>query len=529
MSSTKIKSTINSQIKGERVTHIDKNLDRNIFLSSKSKFKSYAFEIPIQLDDGTLLTRYIVVGKANPNKGQKDPKKFNPENLDTQDGTGVLTTSHLKAIVALIANWEDRGRPEGKNAFFSIYDLLSNYYDYKQNIGRTDYQYFKRILFELRNIPITFIDAFETLDEDGGVKVLTHSMNVLSDLKIYEEFNYSGQLAMAISSYKLDGITLRNLLGGYTRPILLKPLVKKIGDGAILLYKFANTVLADRKKIEICTRDLFNQLELKDKSYEARGERKRFLQRAMAENEGEPIIDGQLHFELMEGRRRQDDHKLIIKKLPRDQKAEESEQLNQVLLPDETKDIPADKRPHYLFLKDQKISYAADVIKQSPHSPEVLDLINEEFHEKLTSGFAFRNNPKAWLVSAYRNVNFEPHKPTKTQTAAQDEQAGIKSERLKKQRQITELKESLEKHKQFLELNEEAQLQQLVRDQYAAFFGKYKRWPKSQEDRKLLEQECRELLPKTTKERHEWVRKIKIEIEKLLDETTGFNNQLKGM
>lgn len=326
-----------------------------------------------------------------------------------------------------------------------------------------------------------------------------------------------------------SGITLRNLLGGYTRPILLKPLVKKIGDGAILLYKFANTVLADRKKIEICTRDLFNQLELKDKSYEARGERKRFLQRAMAENEGEPIIDGQLHFELMEGRRRQDDHKLIIKKLPRDQKAEESEQLNQVLLPDETKDIPADKRPHYLFLKDQKISYAADVIKQSPHSPEVLDLINEEFHEKLTSGFAFRNNPKAWLVSAYRNVNFEPHKPTKTQTAAQDEQAGIKSEILKKQRQITELKESLEKHKQFLELNEEAQLQQLVRDQYAAFFGKYKRWPKSQEDRKLLEQECRELLPKTTKERHEWVRKIKTEIEKLLDETTGFNNQLKGM
>ena len=197
MSSSKTKSTITNLIKGERVAHIDKNLDRNIFLSSKSKFKSYAFEIPIQLDDGTILTRYIVVGKANPNKGQKDPKKFNPENLDAQDGTGVLTTSHLKAIVALIANWEDRGRPEGKNAFFSIYDVLSHYYNYKQNIGRTDYQYFKKILFELRNIPITFIDAFETLDEAGGVKVLTRSMNVLSDLKIYEEFNRSGQLAMA--------------------------------------------------------------------------------------------------------------------------------------------------------------------------------------------------------------------------------------------------------------------------------------------------------------------------------------------
>ncbi|GAJ08396.1 unnamed protein product, partial [marine sediment metagenome] len=73
----------------KRIAHIDKNLDRNIFLSSQAKYKSYVFEVPILLDDGSEGVRYIVVGKANPYEGQDDQKNFDTAKFDTSSGAGV--------------------------------------------------------------------------------------------------------------------------------------------------------------------------------------------------------------------------------------------------------------------------------------------------------------------------------------------------------------------------------------------------------------------------------------------------------
>lgn len=511
--------------KDQRLTHIDRNLDRNIFLSSQTKYKSYVFEVPIVLDDSTEGKRYIVIGKTNPYKGQKDRSTFNPAQINPNDGVGVLKTSHLKAIAALIANWEDKGKPNEKTTF-SVYSLLTHYYDYKQTLGRTDYEYFKDVLLELRNIPITFIDSFEAVDGAGGKERVTYTMNVLSDLKIYEKFQKDGQLTISLSSYKLDGRTLRNLLGGYSRPILLRPLIKKKGDAAILLYRFANTALADRERLEITTRDLFDQLEMKEKSYDRAGKRKEKLERAIKENEGEPIVGGTLHFRFVETRDHKD-YQLIITKRSVKPRAGDSEQpIHQDLLPNEVSDISPDKRPFYLFLKEHRVSFADKVIKRAPHSAEVMELIVEDFKEKLHSGFVFRESPQAWLVGAFKNPNYQPKRLTKSRQAEEQKKTATKNQIWAKERELVELKETRERYGAFLALDGPGQLTELFRERRGVFYVGHKRWPNNPEDRQALEQECKEQLPQIIKERRGRVGKVGEKIKQLMSETAELNRHL---
>ncbi len=519
-------------IKDNRQTHLERNLDQNIFLSSQTRHKSFVFEVPIELDDGTGLTRYIVIGKTDPFEGQNSdrPSGFDPAKVDRRKGAGVLTTSHFKMIAALLADWEDRGRPQETVSSFSAYQILTRYFNYDyQNIGEAVYKLHRKLLTELHSIPIWFIDCYETVDENGNRSRHTYKLQVLSEFELFEKLNKNGQTSMAISLYKLDGRTLQNLLGGNTRPILLKPLIRKKGDAAVLLYRFCNSVLTETEKFEITTIELFRQLAITGRAYQARADRKRLLERAVKENEGERVVGGKLHFNFAETADRKD-YKLIIQKQPVTEIAVEEEQLiTQDLLPDETKDIPADKVPHYHFLKQHGIAYAYKVIFESPHSAEVMELINQEWLEKLNTGFVFEKNPKAWLVAAYRNAQWQPYKKTKSQVLNEQKENRLLQQSREKQLQLVELKAELQECERFLVLAESEQLKVLQQEQKGSYFLKYRRWPNdSEQDRQDFEQQCREMLPQITAERQEQVEKIKLEIEQLVREISALNKSMNS-
>jgi len=491
-------------VKEDRQTHLERNLDNNIFLSSQTKLKSCVFEIPIELDDGTQLTRYVVVGKADPFEGQK-VSNFDPKKLDCSQGAGVLTTSHLKMVAALIADWEDRGKPQKTVTSFSAYFLLTRYFNYHyEDIGEAVYKLHRKLLTELKSIPIWFIDCYDSVNGNGDSKRHTYNMNILSEFELLEKFNKNGQKCMAISQYKLDGRTLQNLLAGHTRPILLKPLIRKKGDAAILLYRFCNVVLAESDEFQITTLELFRNLQITGKSYEARADRKRLLLRAINENEGELIIDGRLHFKLQETPDRKD-YRLTIKKKPAPKISEDQAQsISPDLLPDETKGLPEDKVPYYHFLKDRGISYAYKLISESPHSAEVLELINQEWLDKQKNGFVFDKHPKAWLVGAYRNQDFQPSESTRTERLQEREKTNQAKLIYEKEGELRRLKDQLQSESDFLQLEPDQQLQVVYREQKGAYYMEHQRWPdKNLEEWTRFEEMCNILLPNIVAERSE--------------------------
>lgn len=182
--------------------------------------------------------------------------------------------------------------------------------------------------------------------------------------------------------------------------------------------------------------------------------------------------------------------------------------------------------PHYLFLKDQKVSYPEKVIKLSPHSAEVLQCINEDYQEKVINGFAFRQSPQAWLVSQYKNANYQPKQLTTSQKVEQDNQVVLKREIREKERQIYELRDAMANDESFLDMDEAPQFREFLLEKKGAFYLEHKHWPqRSGADWAVFEQECQRLLPAAKEEKRAAIGKIREQIVELSKEIHELKSQ----
>ena len=320
-------STLQGRVNVLKVSCIEKNLDNSIFLTTRTKQKSAVFEIPLEINGDSEAVRYVVVGT------QEWKKNFDPADVDTSKGIGILTTSHLKAIIVLLAIWESEGRPADGKIDFRIYDVLTKYYNFSyKDRGEDLYESFRKILRDLASIPIWFVDCYVSTDGTDTHTLDEFNMKVLSELHMSRRKQH-GKVKYETVRCGLDAKTLKNIFAGLSRPLLLEPLIrtrenKPKSDIGVLLYKFSSSVVSDVDQFAINSASLFKELGLKAKSYQNRSNRKDALKQGIEQNQGDPVIDGVLHLELVEGKKRNEDHKLLIEKKPFAEENIESSQKN---------------------------------------------------------------------------------------------------------------------------------------------------------------------------------------------------------
>ena len=128
---------------------------------------------------------------------------------------------------------------------------------------------------------------------EGAVIVDSRPFTILGDLRIVER-RAGGAVNASLGYFKFDDHILRNLQLNFTKPVRIDEFFRLKSEIAQLVYTHVDLVLFDKSRYERRTRNLFNDLGLRNPEYEHMFERKRALERALRELEGMRLSKGVL-------------------------------------------------------------------------------------------------------------------------------------------------------------------------------------------------------------------------------------------
>jgi hypothetical protein len=228
---------------------------------------------------------------------------------------GDLTTEDLVIYYALIAIWNEEGRPKGKvrTSLHRIAKVAGK--QWGQSVAKA----IKNSLYRLTMT--TFI--WEKSFYDAATDQTTHwislgkdeRFSILDDLHIHE-VESGGRTTTESSYFRFHARILKNLLENHTRPVLLSTLMDLKSDIAKLLYRYIDRVMAYKLRYERRSKELFEELGLEGKTYAYRSKRKEKLVNALGELRGAPLTTGTLtRAEIVETADK-DDFKVIFVKTP---------------------------------------------------------------------------------------------------------------------------------------------------------------------------------------------------------------------
>ena len=201
---------------------------------------------------------------------------------------GTLTTEEQKLLYVLIKLWEDDGKPDVQ-VFFSTRGLARMLK--KKGWGTNVIHSMTKSLRKLRTIPIEWINSYYDQTETGAVVVDRRPFTILGDLRIVER-RQDGAVNSSLGYFKFDDHILSNLLRNFTKPVCIEEFFKLKSEIAQLVYTHIDLMLFDKTKYERRSRELFDDLGLKNPEYNHMYERKRALERAMRELEGIRLSSG---------------------------------------------------------------------------------------------------------------------------------------------------------------------------------------------------------------------------------------------
>src|SRR5438067_8737048 len=92
--------------------------------------------------------------------------------------------------------------------------------------------------------------------------------------------------------FKFDDHVLANLQLNYTKPVCIEEFFRLKSEIAQLVYSHIDLMLADKVKYERKSRELFNDLGLKNPEYNHMYERRRALEKAVVELRGIRLSTG---------------------------------------------------------------------------------------------------------------------------------------------------------------------------------------------------------------------------------------------
>jgi len=223
---------------------------------------------------------------------------------------GTLTTEEQKMFYVLIKLWEEAGKPTAQ-VFFSSRGLARMLK--KKGWGTNVIYAITKSLRKLRSIPIEWINSFHDETKPGAVVVDRRPFTLLGDLRIVER-KQDGAVNSSLGYFKFDDSVLNNLQLNYTKPVCIEEFFKLKSEIAQLIYSHIDLMLYDRTRYERRSRELFDDLGLKNAEYSHMFERKRAIERAIRELIGIRLSSGVLRDAVLEKTVDGKDYKVVFSK-----------------------------------------------------------------------------------------------------------------------------------------------------------------------------------------------------------------------
>jgi hypothetical protein len=223
---------------------------------------------------------------------------------------GTLTTEEQKLLYVLIQLWEAADKPNVQ-VFFSTRGLARSLR--KKGWGTNVIQSITKSLRKLRTIPVEWINSYFDQTETGAVVVDRRPFSILSDLRIVER-HQDGAVNSSLGYFKFDDHILSNLQLNFTKPVCIEEFFKLKSEIAQLVYSHIDLMLADKTRYERKSRELFDDLGLKNPEYNHMYERKRALEKAVRELQGIRISTGTLRVATVEKTKDGKDYKVCFQK-----------------------------------------------------------------------------------------------------------------------------------------------------------------------------------------------------------------------
>ena len=223
---------------------------------------------------------------------------------------GTLTTEEQKLLYVLIKLWEEGGKPD-RQVFFSTRGLARALR--KKGWGSNVIFALTKSLRKLRTIPIEWINSYFDQTDSGVVVVDRRPFTILGDLRIVER-RQDGAVNSSLGYFQFDDHILANLQRNYTKPVCIEEFFKLRSEIAQLVYSHVDLILADKTRYERRTRELFDDLGLKNPEYQHMFERRRVLERALKELQGIRLSSGVLRTASLEKTKDGKDYKVSFSK-----------------------------------------------------------------------------------------------------------------------------------------------------------------------------------------------------------------------
>ena len=238
-----------------------------------------------------------------PAKSKNKPAVRSMEREITKDGNrivsrvevgytqlGTLTTEEQKMLYVLIKLWEEAGKPDSQ-VFFSSRGLARMLK--KKGWGTNVINAITKSLRKLRTVPIEWINSYYDQSKQGAAVVDRRPLTLLGELRIIER-RQDGAVNSSLGYFKFDDHVLSNMQLNYTKPVCIEEFFKLRSEIAQLIYSHIDLMLFDKTRYERRSRELFDDLGLKNREYTHMYERKRAIEKALKELEGIRLSSGAL-------------------------------------------------------------------------------------------------------------------------------------------------------------------------------------------------------------------------------------------
>jgi hypothetical protein len=228
---------------------------------------------------------------------------------------GTLTTEEQKLLYVLIKLWEENGKPDVQ-VFFSTRSLARMLK--KKGWGTNVIHAITKSLRKLRTIPIEWVNSYFDQTKDGEVIVDHRPFTILGDLRVVER-HQDGSVNSSKGYFRFDDHIVKNLQRNYTKPVCIEEFFKLKSEIAQLVYSHVDLILSDKTKYERRSKELFDDLGLRNPEYDHMYERKRALDKAVKELDGIRLSSGVLRSATVEKTKDGKDYKIVFSKvgLPR--------------------------------------------------------------------------------------------------------------------------------------------------------------------------------------------------------------------
>ena len=293
---------------------------------------------------------------------------------------GTLTTEEQKLLYVLIKLWEDADKPNVQ-VFFSTRSLARLLK--KKGWGTNVIESITKSLRKLRTIPIEWVNSYFDKTTEGAVVVDRRPFTILGDLRIVER-RQDGVTNSSLGYFKFNDNILSNLQLNYTKPVCIEEFFKLKSEIAQLVYTHIDLILFDKMKYERKTRELFNDLGLKNQEYTHMYERKRALERALVELVGIRLSSGVVQSATIEKTKDGKDYKVCFQKTKRSDLVVEQPDQNSFEAPKVVVNNYLKQKDHLQVEAEELVRYfhktfhgVADHTPQSKETGQAVTLITQ--------------------------------------------------------------------------------------------------------------------------------------------------------